>query len=137
MKIERVTNCIGETWMFTFNNLKVSRNGTVKILKQLDGVEITHAPRWADIDVFCTFKYQGHEFEVYEMWGDSSEYTVDANEPNLPQLEILAKHFEASAPIKGGDFAHNLFFFVNWSIFSSVVTGVIFSIWTGFKWLIS
>ncbi|KZZ74086.1 hypothetical protein A3766_19040 [Oleiphilus sp. HI0132] len=137
MKIERVVNNRGEFWMFTFKNRKVSRKGTTKILEQLEGVEITHHPHWADDDVFCTFKFRDHDFEVYEMWGDSDEYTVDANEPNIPQLEVLAKHFEASAPIKGGDFAHNLYFFINWTIFSSVVMGVIFGVWSGIKWITS
>ena len=41
------------------------------------------------------------------MWGDSDEYTISADKPDLEEVEIIAKHFEASAPIKGGDFAHS------------------------------
>ncbi|NVK39020.1 MAG: hypothetical protein HWE18_13925 [Gammaproteobacteria bacterium] len=137
MKIERGSNDNGQCYGFSFKNRKVSRSGTAQIIEQLEGTEITHYPRWSDSDVFCTFTFRGIEFEAYEMWGDSDEYTISAHKPDLEELEIIAKHFEASAPIIGGDFAHNLYFLVNWAIFSWVIIGIGYAVWAGSEWIFS
>lgn len=137
MKIERGSNDNGECYDFSFKNNKVSRTGAARIIEQLEGTKISHYPRWFDSEVFCIFTFRGIEFEVYEMWGDSDSYTITAHKPDLEELEIIAKHFEASKSIKGGDFAHNLYFFVSWAIFSWVVIGVGCAVWLGVQWLFS
>jgi hypothetical protein len=137
MKIERYINDQGDFRCFAVNNRKVSRSGMVKILSELNGVKILHHPKYNDIEVFCEFELDGHKFEISEPYGDSSDYDVTAPEPNLGALDLLAEHFEKSAPIKGGDSGHNLFFFINWMIFSAIVMAVGYGVWSGIQWIIS
>jgi hypothetical protein len=137
MKVERFKNDSGEFRAFAIEERKLSRTGTAKILENLEGVEIIHYPHWTDFDVFCLFKFQGYELEAYEMYSDSGQYEISATEADLEQLEEIAKHFEASAPIRGGDIKHNLYVLLNSVIRGSIILGVGYIIWLAYERLSS
>ena len=115
----------------------VSRTGMVKILTSLEGVTILHHPKFYDAEVFCEFEFGGHKFEITEPYGDSSTYDVVASESAQSELEVIAIHFEAAEPVKGGDIGQRLYFLANWFVLSWVIFGLGYGAWRGFKWIIS
>ena len=115
----------------------ISRVGMVKVLSAIEGVNITHYPKFYDDEVFCEFTFGGYKFEMTEPYGDSSLYDLVAPEANLPEMELIAKHFENSKPIKGGDSGRNAFFMVNWLVSTTIVVGIGYFIWWGIKHVFS
>ena len=103
MKINRLTNDLGDFRCFEIDNTTVSRNGVAKVVAKLADVKVTHFPRFYDDEVFCEFELNSHKFEVMEPYGDSTTYDIIAPDGQLPEMELIADHFEKSAPIKGGD----------------------------------
>ena len=137
MEIERLLNDEGKYRCFQVNNVKVSRNGMAKMLSKLAGIEITHWPKFYDDEVFCEFKYKGFKFEILEPYGDNTTYDLVAPEGAQTELEEIARYFEDSKPIKGGDLGHVAFFISTWLIRSVIVVGVIYGIVRVFKHVFS
>jgi hypothetical protein len=111
----------------------ISRAGMVKVLSAFEGISITHYPKFSDDEVFCEFTFCGYKFKVSEPFGDNSVYDLLAPEGNLPEMDLIAKHFENSKPIKGGDEGHNAFFMANWLVSSSIIVGIGYAVWWGLK----
>ena len=72
-----------------------------------------------------------------EPYGDSSVYDVSGPGEAQEEIELIAKHFESSSPIKGGDLGQRLFFLFNWVIGSSILMGVLYGAFQGIKWVFS
>lgn len=130
MKIERLTNDSGNFRCFEIENKIISRHGMSRVISKLEGVEITHSPRFYDDEVFCEFKFKDIKFQMTEPYGDSSVYDIVAPEGAQGELELIAQHFEQSKPIKGGDSGHRAFFVVNWLIGSFMLMALL-------TWLLS
>ena len=96
-----------------------------KVAAQLKGVNITHFPKFYDAEVFCTFEYNGKTFEMTESYGDSSVYDVVGSAEAYKEMVDLARHFESSTPIRGGDAGHRTFYLINWFVGSIIVMGII------------
>jgi hypothetical protein len=110
MNINRLQNDQGEFRCFEIDNTIISRSGMAKVVAQLANAKITHAPRFYDDEEFCEFELNGHKFKISEPYGDSTTYDVVAPSSPLPEMELVAAHFETATPIKGGDFGQRLFF---------------------------
>ena len=133
MNIERLKNDNGDFFCFEVENRIISRKGMAKVISKLVGVEILHYPKFYDAEVFCEFELGGHRFEITEPYGDSSVYDVCAPKENLPEMELVANHFELSSPIRGGDSAQRVFFLLNWFLFSFIILGGGYGILKGFS----
>jgi len=120
MIIVRLKNDNGEFRCFEVDNRVISRYGMAQVVSKLQGVKISRYPRFYDDEVFCEFEFGGKKFEITEPYGDSSVYDVVAPIDGQCELAKIAEHFEMSPPIKGGDIAHNMLFFMTsivWPIF--------------------
>ena len=125
MKIERYINDVGEFRCFAIEKSSVSRHGVVAVLSNLPGVSFTLLPRFWHEAVFCEFIYRGHKFCVEEPYGDNTTFDVIAPEPDLPELRELARLFERSEPIKGGDLGHTMFRFLIWLVRAALIAAII------------
>ena len=137
MEIERLLNDEGKFRCFQVNNQKVSRNGMAKMLSNFPGIEINHWPKFYDDEVFCEFLYNGFKFEILEPYGDNTTYDLVAPEGAQTELEEIAKYFEESKAIKGGDLGHAAFFISSWLIQSVILVGIIYGIVQVFKYAFS
>ncbi len=124
MKINRLLNDQGEFRCFEIDNTTISRSGMAKVVAQLTNVKVTHFPRFYDDEVFCELELNGHKFEISEPYGDSTTYDVVAPSFPLPEMELIAKHFESATPIKGGDLGQRLFFLMNWVLGTAIWIGI-------------
>ena len=130
MKIERLINDEGVFRCFAVDNTKISRYGMAKIVSSIPGVVIKKAPRFWDDDVFCEFTFKGKLFFIEEPWGDNVTYDLVAPDQSEQELNEIALVFESAKPIKGGDFGHNVFFFIN------ILVGGMFMFWL-LNWIFS
>ena len=137
MNIERYINDVGEFRCFGVSNRGLSRVGMVKVLSALDGVNVRHHPTPKDYEMFCEFELSGKQFEISEAYGDNSYFDVVSPEANLDELEFLARHFEESDPIGGGDFSRDSKYLVGFSFTPLIIICLGCGIYVGFKWLIS
>lgn len=76
----------GKKFGFRIGNLWTSRSGITRIVSSIPGATITksHKP-WRggrSDDDFCHFTVNGHQFVVWEPWGDSDSYWVYPREPS-------------------------------------------------------
>lgn len=126
MKIKRYINDEGECKGFEVSNGLISRAGMARVLSKLEGVNITHFPKFYDDEVFCEFEIDGFKFRLTEPWGDSDIYELYLHEANSDLVEKIVTHFEDAKPIQGGDFAQRLFFLFNWSVASAFWIGVFY-----------
>ena len=137
MDIDRLINDKDEFRCFEVDNQKISRVGMTKVLASLEGVRINKHPKFYDPEVFCRFSFMGREFMATEPYGDSSVYDVSGPAGSSKELEIIAKHFEASDPIRGGDAGQKVYFLINWVIASWVFIGLLYGAYRGIKWIFS
>lgn len=132
MKIERLRNDQGKFRCFEVSNLIISRTGMYKVIQQLKGVAVTHAPKFRDVEVFCEFEFEGHKFEMSEPYGDSSVYDVVGSEEAESQMEAIASHFEKASPITGGDASQRFYFLFMWLVRVSFFALIGYAIWSLF-----
>ena len=127
MKIERYISDQGEFRCFAVENRIISRAGLVKVLGRIQDINITKHPRFWDDDIFCEFEYRGMAFVVEEPYGDNTTYDLSSKVLCSEVLEEIASHFEAAAPIKGGDSSHTAFVLVRGLIAVTIISGVVWA----------
>ncbi|MDE1999336.1 MAG: hypothetical protein KGI52_10460 [Burkholderiales bacterium] len=125
MKVERYKNDAGDRYCIGVPNKQMSRHGMTVILSRLPGVELLRRPGAASNELFCEFTYKGTKFAVSEPYGDGATYDISTTLPNAPELEVIAKLFEESEPIRGGDGMHQLFFIGELLLQGALVAGLI------------
>jgi hypothetical protein len=129
MKVDRLINDNGQFRCFEISNIIVSRTGMSRVISQLEGVVVTHRPKFYDDEFFCEFEFRGQRFEMSEPYGDSSVYDVTGPESTQTELETIASHFENVPPITGGDFPRNVYFLFSWLLKASFLTFIVYAIW--------
>jgi hypothetical protein len=98
MKIYEGYNNDGELAYFEVPNTFLSRKTAIKIIKEIPNVEVLKEEKRGD--VFCVFKLNEKEFEIWEPYGDNSRYHIgEKGEVNCSkELQIIRQKFSAHKP---------------------------------------
>lgn len=83
-----------------------SRKTAVRIIESIPGVTvltISKEPFWLRDEVFCKFKINDMDFEIWEPFGDNSRFSIMSDNSNPNDMEILytylLKYIHKPAPI--------------------------------------
>lgn len=78
----------------SFSNTFLSRVGTRRHIRSMDGVSDIPGVRLYGVCEFYCFNYKNKEFCLNEDWGDSSVYDITTKEDCPSELEEIARHME-------------------------------------------
>ena len=97
MKTHLLKNEVGKLHAFEIENIRLSRNGVVRIVKRIPQAILVRKPKllsWLREEEFCQFKVGEQLFSVEEPFGDNSRYLVGA-EPSgwCPEIEVVEMAF--------------------------------------------
>ena len=95
MKVHRHTEDKEEYRCFSVSNNLLTRRAAVRVISNIPYIKITKKPKYGDDDIFCEFQLNGFNFTIDEPYGDNSEFDIMCEKPNITELEIIAKTFEA------------------------------------------
>jgi hypothetical protein len=98
MKTWTTNNDAGDVSGFEISNLFIGRFGIARVLRNIDGVEVTKSYRLFrnDGDDFVHFSLNGYKFLVIEPFGDNSRYWIVAENPPAPsELKQVRQAFES------------------------------------------
>ena len=115
MKIVEILNDNMGLYAFTIENLFVGRQGAVDIVNSILGATIIKLPKkwsWLKDDVFCLFEINGIQFEISELYGDSSEYWIGKSPEGgaCPELNLVSEAFKNWKLIKQAKSKFNNYF---------------------------
>jgi hypothetical protein len=79
MRIYDVKDSEGCAFAFEVKNLFLGRSAASKFVSKLPGVKMLRSPKsfsYFREEVFCEFELSGHQFQIWEPFGDSSRYWI-------------------------------------------------------------
>jgi hypothetical protein len=100
MRIYELKDTDGRVFAFEIDNLWLDRASAAAVVLSIPDarVRVLHASWWGP-DEFCRFEVAGHEFTIWEPWGDNSRYWIGPDPPEYSEhIGAVRAAFERHTP---------------------------------------